>query len=353
MTENLFLFGVAGNETIVDLSCQRPSIFVPSIMATSSPGEHEFVEAPSQDFFCPVTLELVIEPHQTLCCGNHISKEAAAKLQKDNKPCPLCKNASLQTIPDKFFKRKVRELKVRCPHKERGCEWVGELGSVEGHLNAGNAEGECKFQSIACTYQCGREMQRCKLAAHRVNECLQRPYKCPHCDYNATYSEVTTQHYSQCHQYPCECPNKCGKRDIERHEVLTHLEQCPCQVIECEFSHAGCTIRLQRAKMSDHISQSVEAHLSLASQTIATLQRQMAQLAAHLKPEVLLNTPSRLIPPPSIVMTNFTEHKSAGNEWYSPPFYSHIGGYKMCLRVDANGFLEGTGTHISVGVYLM
>ena len=39
--------------------------------------------------------------------------------------------------------------------------------------------------------------------------------------------------------------------------------------------------------------------------------------------------------------------------WFSPPFYSHIGGYKICLRVDANGVEDGAGTYVSVSVYLM
>ena len=54
------------------------------------------------------------------------------------------------------------------------------------------------------------------------------------------------------------------------------------------------------------------------------------------------------VPPPNIVMTDFTSLKESGVRWYSPPFYSHIGGYMMCLRVDANGHGSGAGTHVSV-----
>ena len=36
-----------------------------------------FVERPSQDFFCPVSLELLLEPQLTSCCGHHLSLEAA------------------------------------------------------------------------------------------------------------------------------------------------------------------------------------------------------------------------------------------------------------------------------------
>ena len=65
-------------------------------------------------------------------------------------------------------------------------------------------------------------------------------------------------------------------------------------------------------------------------------------------------TPSHVfVPPPTFIMTNFSHHKDSGEWWYSPPFYSHIGGYKMCLRVDTNGWDDGTGTHVAVFNYLM
>ena len=54
-------------------------------------------------------------------------------------------------------------------------------------------------------------------------------------------------------------------------------------------------------------------------------------------------------------MDEFEEYKDDNSRWYSPPFYSHLGGYKMCLWVDANGEgeEEGKGTHVSVFVCLM
>ena len=100
---------------------------------SATDNEYDFVEKPSEEFFCPVTFDLLREPHQMLCCGNHLSQQAVTRLQ--GQPCPVCKEANLNTVPDKFFKRKVDELKVRCPNKSLGCEWVGELGSLDRHLS--------------------------------------------------------------------------------------------------------------------------------------------------------------------------------------------------------------------------
>ena len=72
---------------------------------------------------------------------------------------------------------------------------------------------------------------------------------------------------------------------------------------------------------------------------------------------------SSSIPPCIRAMTSFTQHRLSGDSWYSTPFYSGPGGYKLQLRVDSNTFTKPKGiplfqrkredTHISVCVYLM
>ena len=60
-----------------------------------------------------------------------------------------------------------------------------------------------------------------------------------------------------------------------------------------------------------------------------------------------------LLPPCTITMFNYKEHKRVGDEWYSVPFYSTTNGYKLQLDVYANGCGSGKNTHLSVGVHLM
>ncbi len=40
-------------------------------------------------------------------------------------------------------------------------------------------------------------------------------------------------------------------------------------------------------------------------------------------------------------------------EWWSQPFYTSVGGYKLLLKVYANGNGSGAGTHLSLYVNLM
>ena len=414
------------------------------------PAEYDFVEAPLEDFYCPVTFDLLREPHQMLCCGNHLSQEAVTKLQ--GQPCPVCKEPNLNTVPDKFFKRKVNELKVRCPNKSLGCEWVGDLGnldrhlsqnSVEGecqfvtvacpyscgdgfqryqlewhkvnycpncpftcqycghkatyitvtsehwlictkypvdcpnkslgcqwageqgkldeHLNGGSEKGKCQFMAVACPYSCGDSFQRYQLRGHRVNDCLNRLFTCQYCGYKATYITVVNGHWAICEQYPLECPNKCGEKAIARQHLPKHLEEtCPLQVIKCEFSYAGCEVECQRQHMQIHLEENMKVHLNKVSHNlqckieqqqkqIVALMSTLTQLAVDLKKPLA----PVFVPPPDAKLTDFDMHKKAGDDWFSPPFYSHIGGYKMCLCVDANGNGDGDYTHVSVFVCLM
>ena len=101
---------------------------------TSAPEEFDFVDRPSEDFFCPVTFDLLLEPHLTTCCGHHLSSRAAMRLNSENKPCPVCKEPQLATVLDKFHQRKVRAVLIRCPRAPSGCEWVGEVGGLQQHL---------------------------------------------------------------------------------------------------------------------------------------------------------------------------------------------------------------------------
>ena len=62
--------------------------------------------------------------------------------------------------------------------------------------------------------------------------------------------------------------------------------------------------------------------------------------------------------PIQFIMTQYFTHKKNKDQWYSSPFYTGPGGYKMCIRVDANDsdadtHGNGAGTHVSVFVYLM
>ena len=52
-------------------------------------------------------------------------------------------------------------------------------------------------------------------------------------------------------------------------------------------------------------------------------------------------------------LTEFSKRKHFDNKFHSRPFYSHQHGYRLCLRVIANGYKAGKGHHVSVYVVIM
>ena len=359
--------------------------------------QYDFVEKPSEDVFCPVTFDVLLDPYQTRCCGNHLSREAYQQLQRDRKHCPMCNKTRFIAVEDKYHRRKVLSLKVRCPHKSAepeklkvkegpcGCKWEGELGSLKQHLSADSTTGQCEYVSVDCPNSCGERVQRRNLEEHKSQHCPLRSFTCQYCNYEATYQDVTKKHWQVCKKYPVECPNGCGEKEIELQHLKEHLEKtCPLEVIECNFSFAGCETQLRRRVMAAHTTQNIEAHLSLLAvdnkqkaakikeqedlikkqedrakqleEQVCRQEKQLGKQSDHIT--ALLNLIEKgncnlVIPPVEVCVDRFEERKEEENEYYSLPFYSHPGGYKMCLSVDANGRGSGKGTHVSVYIHLM
>ena len=217
------------------------------------------MEEPGSDYFCPVSVELLKEPQQTIfCCGNHLSREVAERLEAERKPC---QKGPIKTLEDLFFKRKVMELKIYCGNKGNGCKWVGELGELDTH------NGKCGFVLVECPLQCGQRVYRHYLTKHKSDQCHKRPFSCQYCGHEATFEKVVNDHWPTCQSYPELCPNLCSHAEIERRFLQQHLnEECPLQEIECEFSYAGCEKMIRRQSMQKHLDQSKDEHLKMRAQ---------------------------------------------------------------------------------------
>ena len=236
-------------------------------MASSNGGgyEHEFLEpsAKLKKYECPLCLHATREPYLTDCCGQHFCQACINRIVTDRKPCPLCKTSSFHMMIDKKQKRRVLELKVKCTMKERGCDWSGELGKLDTHVDTRN--GSCQFVDVNCPNNCGESHQRRHLANHLSNLCPKRPFTCKFCQFKAAYEQVCNDHYPKCVKYPVSCPNKCDIRTVERSNVEQHVSECPFQVVECGFAIAGCSEKITRTDLPKHMELSVQKHLVLVS----------------------------------------------------------------------------------------
>ena len=209
--------------------------------------EFDFVERPSQDFFCPVSFELLLEPQQTSCCGNHFSLEVANRLRREGKACPVCNGEQWSAMLDKYHRRKVHEVRVRCWNKDRGCGWVGEVNDLKRH------DGSCD----------------------------KRPWECEYCGLKCTYREGEGKHWPECDKFPEPCPNGCEVGSVERCGMEHHRSVCPLEPVACEMKEFGCSVVLPRKELVRHMKESELQHLTAMTALNLRLTRQLQQESAE------------------------------------------------------------------------
>ena len=120
-------------------------------------------------------------------------------------------------------------------------------------------------------------------------------------------------------------------------------------------------------KMSPSCLQFIH-HSRLLYNSIDTeyLQDNSLQLRVNSAATIYSRTTSLVVPSPSwqdpsnvsqpvceFTLTEFTKRKQPNNQLFSPPFYTHQHGYKLCLKILANGNSSGKGTHVAVYIQLM
>ena len=218
--------------------------------------DYQFVSNPPDELICSICLSVLRDTNLTDCCGNHFCQLCIWRIKNEGKPCPLCQEKYYNIMLDKSIIRRVKELKIKCPSCGHGCEWVGELGSIERHLDV-----SCGFVEVTCDY-CQSEYILRNSLSHHKSTCPARPYSCEYCGFKDKWELITSVHHGECEKYPVECPNKCGVGKIQRRKVNKHLrEECALEVIGCEFEYTGCQVRRPRTHMALHISENMPSHL--------------------------------------------------------------------------------------------
>ena len=245
--------------------------------------ECELAEEPPRavQYQCPVCLLVLREPFQVNCCGYGFCQVCIEKIKVHRKPCPCCMAEDFDHFHDKRLKRSLSELKVNCVKENEGCDWTGELGDLEGHLNFSPSQEKklkgCKFVQIPCSH-CSKPTERSDIQTHQ-DHCPRRPFSCEYCEeYDSHYEDVTTNHWPVCGYYLVSCPNECGvtfhRRNLENHIANT----CRLTYIDCDFKHAGCNVRLLRKDMPAHLNESTVTHLSLQA---VNYKKEMMRLEAE------------------------------------------------------------------------
>ena len=147
------------------------------------------------------------------------------------------------------------------------------------------------------------------------------------------------------------------------------------------MGHTGCDVKLPRKDIKAHVNDDFLGHVLKQTTLVmaltqenkildAKLQSVMAELQLvkgekqylkqHLTEKIktleagqqVASHTGQPIVPVEFTVTNFNQYRD-GEQWYSPPFYTHPHGYKMCLCVTPKGWGKGKGTHLGVDIRMM
>ena len=303
-------------------------------MRTCRAGGYEclFVDAPHEDDYCIICQLPARDPQQIKCdCAILLCGSCYARQSDVAGTCPTCRER-LDAFPDRNISRRLRGLRVECTSS--GCPWQNELRQLDDHLDG------CGYAIVPCSNDCGALSRRSDLERHLSEECPLRRHVCVHCKEVGSYAEMTGDHLSECPDVTLHCGNKGCEVVVARRDLDPHFSECPKEAIDCPYADIGCSFVSLREAMGDHESSTTPLHLGLAQAEICKLRNDLKKL----KDSVYLKC---------FKMPHFGQHKAQNKSWYSPGFYTHPNGYKMCLRVMANGSRRVQGTHLSVYLHVI
>ena len=235
----------------------------------------EFIDDVPEHLVCGLCKHAANGPSITTCCGELFCKACIASALEEKQPCPSCKEPTFSTNFNLKFERNIKNLRVHCTMKDRGCQWTGQLEQLDAHLDV--ETGDCEYVDVECPKKCGHQIQKHQLATHIANECSERDFVCMYCGFKATYDIVSDKHWPECENYPVPCPNDCSIGAVERSILEDHLNTCPLQVVECAFSYAGCNKKLQRQDMEKHVEESTREHLTLMAAASVRMRQDFEQ----------------------------------------------------------------------------
>ena len=257
----------------------------------------------------------------------------------------MCNAEQWSAVLDKYHRRKVHEVRVRCWHKDNGCDWVGEVNELKRHDDS----------------------------------CTKRPWECEYCGLKCTYKEGEGKHWPTCLKFPEPCPNMCEVGSVERCNMEQHLNVCPLEPVACEMKEFGCSVVVPRKDLTRHMGESKLQHLTAMTMMNLRLTRQLqqdsterdrkiAQLQQEMTDQKKLQTEMNVKVDEQrkeltelkgyiqelqltthhinhhaaggtcsgsevFTFTQYTKRKGSGTCVDSTPFYSHHHGYKFKLRI--------------------
>ena len=223
---------------------------------------------------------------------------------------------------------------------ERGCRWTGTIGTLDNHI------ATCQFGLVPCPKKCEDDkgtgelhLMMKDLDDHLKIKCPKRAYKCQYCGEKGTYASITEDHNKVCNKKIVPCPNKRSgcPLSIEQGKTKQHVRSvCDYTEVACAYQNLGCGVRMLRKDAEKHKREAREKHMDLALDTVSSQHKTLSEGEAIV-----------------FKLSGYASKKEKNEEFYSTPFYTSPGGYKMLINIGTNGFGARKGTHVSVFTKLL
>ena len=232
---------------------------------------------------------------------------------------------------------------MRCAFLERGCRWTGTIGTLDNHIVT------CQFALVPCPNKCEDDkgagelhLMRKDLDDHLKTKCPKKAYECQHCGEKGTYASITEDHDKVCNKKIVPCPNKGSgcPLSMELGKTKQHVRSiCNYTEVVCAYESLGCAVRILRKDAEKHKREAQDRHMDLTLDTVSSHEEQHKTLSER---EALV-----------FKLPEYASKKENNERFYSPPFITSSGGYKMRISVDVNGYGDAAGTHITVSTELL
>lgn len=311
--------------------------------------DYQFVDTVPDVFICNICYLPSRDPYLSVCCGHVFCNACLNNEFATIKVCPTCRNEEFTTFPNKQADREVKNFRVLCPNKKKGCEWIGELRAVSEHVES--SEG-CKYVNVVCRNGCGKKILRKNLPHHLLISCPSREEECKHCCTIGGYQYITGRHKKVCPKLPLPCPNKCKADKINREDMADHKKSCPLEMIQCDY---GCDFKVTRKDQEKHDQEKMQDHLALTKEELESTRDRVNVLEAllfqiinrqqgshgitsewsiqlHLASVSAVTSP---VAPVVISLKGYSVKRREKKKWYSNDIYTHNQGYRICLCVRA------------------
>ena len=239
--------------------------------------------------------ECYYRPYECEYCGHKdtytaITGEIGSRKHTQMSRSSFCR--SRRCIKNQNHYTECPEYPLACPNR---CGVTGiRRRAMPDHCSS------CPLEPLHCPLEgCGERVNRKDLQTHLQEECYYRPYECEHCGHKDTYTAITGKqvqkkavqsHYSECPEYPLACPNRCGVTGIRRRAMPDHHSSCPLEPLDCPFKDAGCTEKIARKGMEDHMTANQQKHMLLTFQSLQRSNQYIKQELHAAKQELHVTT---------------------------------------------------------------